>query len=56
MMHNEITEVVVDTALDIHRRDLRLTNLQLGLLLNFGSVLMKDGIYRIANGLENSEE
>ena len=35
---------------------LRLTNLQLGLLLNFGSVLMKDGIHRIANGLEDSEE
>lgn len=33
---------------------LRLTNLQLGLLINFGSALLKAGIHRIANGLEGS--
>lgn len=30
---------------------LRLTNLKLGLLINFGDELIKDGISRIANGL-----
>lgn len=30
---------------------LRLSNLRLGLLLNFGAPLMKDGIVRVANGL-----
>ena len=30
---------------------LRLTNKRLGLLINFGQVLLKDGIRRIANGL-----
>ncbi len=31
---------------------LRLTNCRLGLLINFGSELIKDGISRVANGLE----
>lgn len=31
---------------------LRLMELQVGLLLNFGEVLMKDGIHRIVNGYE----
>lgn len=30
---------------------LKLTNLRLGFLLNFGAILMKDGIQRIVNGL-----
>jgi GxxExxY protein len=30
---------------------LKLTNIKLGLLINFNVVLMKDGIHRIANGL-----
>ena len=31
---------------------LKLTELKLGLLINFGSPLLKDGIHRIVNGLE----
>ena len=31
---------------------LRLTDKKLGLLINFGSTLIKDGIFRIVNGLE----
>ena len=31
---------------------LRLTGLKLGYLLNFGEALMKDGITRTVNGLE----
>ncbi|MGB0372963.1 MAG: GxxExxY protein [Opitutales bacterium] len=30
---------------------LRLTNIRLGLLLNFGAPLMKEGIKRVANGM-----
>ena len=32
---------------------LRLANKQLGLLINFGSSLIKDGITRVVNGLED---
>jgi len=35
---------------------LRVMNLKLGILLNFGAALMKDGIHRIVNGLEGAEE
>ncbi len=31
---------------------LRLTNCRLGLLINFGAELIKDGIFRVVNGLE----
>jgi GxxExxY protein len=30
---------------------LKLTNLRLGLLINFGAAMLKDGIKRIANNL-----
>lgn len=30
---------------------LRLTNIKLGLLINFGGALLKDGIKRVVNGL-----
>ena len=40
----------------VHKKQLltylRLTNCRLGLLINFGSELIKDGICRIVNGLE----
>jgi len=35
---------------------LRLTGLKLGYLLNFGAALMKDGIVRAVNGLEETRE
>jgi GxxExxY protein len=39
----------------VHRKQiqtyLRLANLRLGYLLNFGAALMKDGIVRVVNGL-----
>ena len=31
---------------------LRLTDIRLGLLINFGSELLKEGIFRVVNGLE----
>lgn len=41
----------------VHKKQLitylKLTNKRLGLLINFGSPLIKDGITRIVNGLEN---
>lgn len=44
----------IEKVLDIHKKQLltylRLSNLRLGLLINFGVPLIKDGITRIANG------
>jgi len=48
----------VEILHNTHRKQiqtyLRLTSLKLGYLLNFGAALMKDGIVRAVNGLEES--
>lgn len=48
----------VEILNNAHRKQLqtylRLTNLKLGYLLNFGAALMKDGIVRAVNNLEDS--
>jgi GxxExxY protein len=45
----------VETVARVHKRQvltyLRLSNLRLGLLINFGEELIKDGISRVVNGL-----
>ena len=45
----------VDKITDAHKKQLltylKLTNIKLGYILNFGAVLMKDGIVRIINGV-----
>ncbi|WP_372797252.1 GxxExxY protein [Pontiella sp.] len=45
----------VDALKPVHKKQLltylRLTELKLGLLINFGEHLIKDGISRVANGL-----
>ncbi len=45
----------VEAIARVHKKQvltyLRLTNLKLGLLINFGDELIKDGISRIVNGL-----
>ena len=45
----------VEIIAAVHKKQvltyLRLTNLKLGLLINFGDALIKDGIVRIVNGL-----
>jgi GxxExxY protein len=45
----------VETILPVHKKQLltylRLTDKKLGLLINFGSALIKDGIFRIVNNL-----
>ena len=50
----------VETISKIHKKQtltyLKLTNMKLGLLLNFGEALLKDGVHRIVNGLEESCE
>jgi GxxExxY protein len=46
--YNLIFEVQVLTYL-------RLTGLKLGLVINFGEKLVKDGIHRVVNGLEDNE-
>ena len=47
----------VENLLPVHKKQLltylRLADLRLGILINFGSALIKDGIKRIVNGLED---
>jgi len=40
---NTVAKDVVDSAFQVHTK--------LGLLINFGETLIKDGIFRIANGI-----
>lgn len=46
----------VEAIAAVHKKQLltylRLADKQLGLLLNFGSELMKDGVFRVVNGLK----
>ena len=46
----------VESIAPVHKKQLltylRLTDKKLGLLINFGAEVIKDGIFRIANGLE----
>ncbi|NNJ12770.1 GxxExxY protein [Chloroflexales bacterium ZM16-3] len=45
----------VEQTAPVHKRQLltylKLTDKRLGLLINFGTALIKDGIHRVANGL-----
>lgn len=45
----------VETTIPVHKKQvltyLKLSGLKLGLLINFGSPLIKDGIVRLVNGL-----
>jgi GxxExxY protein len=45
----------IETLADVHYKQLltylRLTNIKLGLLINFNVVLIKDGIHRVVNNL-----
>ena len=47
----------VENIAPVHRKQLltylRLTARKLGLLINFGEALLKDGIHRVANGIED---
>jgi len=45
MTENEIAKIIVDAAFQIHK------GLGPGLLINFGSELIRDGISRVVNGL-----
>jgi GxxExxY protein len=46
----------VESILPVHKKQLltylRLSDKRLGLLINFGSHLLKEGIFRVANGLK----
>jgi len=48
----------VERVTDAHKKQLltylRLTGMKLGFLINFGEALMKDGITRIVNGLDEA--
>ena len=47
----------VEKLLQVHSKQLltylRLTNMKVGLLLNFGESLMKNGVHRVVNGLSD---
>lgn len=46
----------IESLAPVHKKQLltylRLTGLKLGLLINFGAPLIKEGIFRVVNGLE----
>ena len=42
---------MVDASFLIHTTYLKLTGMRLGLLVDFGEKLIKDGITRLANGM-----
>jgi GxxExxY protein len=46
----------IEEVSKVHKKQLltylKLTNMKLGLLINFGAVLIKDGIFRVVNGLK----
>ena len=50
----------VEKIIPVHKKQLltylRLTDKRLGLLINFGSCLFKDGIWRIVNGLPENQQ
>ena len=50
----------VEAVIPVHKKQvltyLRMADMRLGLLINFGALLIKDGISRIANGLEESPQ
>ena len=50
---------IVDVLLPVHKKQLstylRLADKRLGLLINFQVALIKDGITRIVNGLEDDD-
>jgi GxxExxY protein len=56
MVHIELKSV--EAVAPVHKKQLltylHLTDKRLGLLLNFGAELLKDGIHRVVNGLEES--
>jgi len=49
----------VEQVAPVHRKQLltylRLSNRRLGLLINFGAAMFKDGIHRVVNGLPEQE-
>lgn len=44
-------ELLPPVAFKILKTYLRLTDMRLGILINFGEALIKDGIHRVANGM-----
>jgi GxxExxY protein len=56
--HRVILELKsLESVAPVHKKQLltylRLTNLRVGLLINFGAELLKDGIKRVANGIRD---
>jgi hypothetical protein len=60
MTENDVARKVVDAAFKVHKKQLltylRLSRKRLGLLINFGEALIRDGITRVVNGLPDDAE
>jgi len=63
MTENEISKEVVDSSFKLHTEPshkkqlktyLKLSGKRLGLLINFGAPLIKDGIHRVVLGLPDA--
>ncbi len=63
MHENEISGLIIGAAIEVHRHFgpglvekvytyLRLSNLRLGLIINYHSFKLTDGIVRVVNGLD----
>ncbi len=59
MTENAIAKEIVESLAPVHKKQLltylRLADKRLGLLINFRVLLIKDGITRIVNGLEDDD-
>ena len=51
MKENEIGSMVVNTAIELQLTYLKLSNIKIGYIINFGAEVLKDGIVRIINGV-----
>jgi hypothetical protein len=68
MTENQISKVIVDAAIEVHRElggpgliedvyeEALEEGLRLGLVINFGERLLKTGIHRVVNGLDEGIE
>ena len=55
LIENKLSASIIDAAIEVHSAQvltyLRLTKHKLGLVLNFGQPLLRNGISRVVNGL-----
>lgn len=57
MTENEISRVIIDAAIEVHRElgGPGLLDLKLAMVINFGKRRVSQGVRRVVNGLEEGE-